>query len=137
MERMSWLGKVEKRSGNTIFARIPLNNFDRVIENAYRKTEGRISSISARDTGKHIELIYTFILEHHILNVKVELSRNNPRIQSITKLFPGAALYEKENHEMFGVVFEGHPDLNSLILDETSPKTPLRKKPLSREEMHE
>jgi NADH-quinone oxidoreductase subunit C len=137
MERMSWLGKIYRRSGRSIFARIPMNNFERVMENACKKTLGRISSISARDTGKHIEVLYTFILEHHILNVKLEISRNNPTIPSISKLFPGASLYEKENHEMFGIVFEGNPDLKSILLDDESPKTPLKKKPLSREERHE
>jgi NADH:ubiquinone oxidoreductase subunit C len=137
MERMSWLGKVYRRSGNTLFARIPMNNFERVMENACKKTEGRISSISARDTGRHIEVLYTFILEHHILNVKLELSRQDPRIPTITSLFPGAALYEKENHEMFGIVFEGNPDLKGILLDEGSPRTPLRKKTPSREERHE
>ena len=137
MERMSWLGEVYRSSGNTVFARIPPKNFDRVMENACRKTGGRISSISSRDTGKQIEVIYTFILEHHILNVKVELSATSPRIPTITNLFPGAALYEKENHEMFGVAFEGNPDLKGVLLDESSPRTPLRKRPGSKEEMHE
>ena len=138
MPRKSWLGDVYKEAGNVIFARIPQKNFERIMENACKKTNGRITSISSRDNGKHIEVIYTFVLDYHILNIKIEISRSNPRIPSITRIFPGAALYEKENHEMFGIVFEGNQDLKSLILDESSPKTPLLKRDNpSREEKHE
>lgn len=48
---------------------------------------------------------------------------------SITKIIPGAVWYEREIHDMFGIVPEGHPDLRPLVLHESFPVGyhPLRK----------
>ena len=127
MSGMKWLGTIYRKQGNAVFAKVSRRNFDNVMEKACRKTGGRISAISGRDNGKSIELVYTFTLSRHVLNIKVEISRKNPRIQSIHRLFPGAALYERENFEMLGIVFEGNPRLKGILLDRASPKTPLRK----------
>ena len=49
--------------------------------------------------------------------------------QSITHAIPAAAWYEREIHDMFGLVPEGHPDLRPLVLHESFPEGfyPLRK----------
>lgn len=46
---------------------------------------------------------------------------------SISKLYPGAEWKEREVYEMFGIGFEGHPDLRHIFLDKDFPGFPLRK----------
>ncbi len=128
MTQKTYLGKVYKEEGNVVFALVDRKNFLRVMENACRATGGRISSITGYDNGKEIELIYTFLLREKVLNIKVKIGRKNPSIESVTKFFPGAEIYERENFEMLGINFEGNPNLKPILLDKTSPKTPLRKK---------
>ena len=41
---------------------------------------------------------------------------------TITDIIPGALLYEREIHDLFGVKFEGHPNLEPLILPEDWPR---------------
>ena len=43
---------------------------------------------------------------------------DNPRVASATDLFPGADFPEREVYDMFGVVFDGHPDLRRILMPE-------------------
>ena len=50
-----------------------------------------------------------------ILILKTELPRENPSIASVVTVWEGAHFHERETFEMFGVKFEGHPDLRKLL----------------------
>lgn len=89
-----------------------------------------LSTITGIDLGDSIELIYHLAYQGSIeLSLKVDLPKDDPTISTITDLIPGAVLYEREVHDLLGVVFEGHPDLSPLLLPEGWPKGvyPLRK----------
>jgi NADH-quinone oxidoreductase subunit C len=62
-------------------------------------------------------------------SLKVEVPVKQPVLPTITSIIPGAILYEREVHELLGVVFSGHPNLSPLILPEDWPDGvyPLRK----------
>ncbi len=87
----------------------------------------RISSITGVDTGKNIEVIYHFIHNKKTLNIRISLDRKNPVVESITKIYPGANLFERELSEMLGVEVRNHPNPKKLFLSDESPHTPLRK----------
>lgn len=60
--------------------------------------------------------------------LKVRTSRENPSVKSITGLYWNANWYEREAWEMFGINFEGHPELYPLLLpDELVGSWPWRK----------
>src|SRR3954468_4663293 len=50
------------------------------------------------------------------LLIRATLLREAPVIDSVVSVYPGAAWHERETHEMFGVDFDGHPDLSPLLL---------------------
>ncbi len=87
----------------------------------------RISSITGMDTGSGIEVIYHLIHGKNTINVRIALPRDGCEVQSITGIYPGANLFERELHEMLGVEIRNHPNLKKLFLSDESPKTPLRK----------
>ena len=62
----------------------------------------------------------------HLL-VRTRLPRDNPRIASATSVYRGAAWHERETHEMFGIEFDGHPNLAPLLLPDGFEGHPLRK----------
>jgi NADH:ubiquinone oxidoreductase subunit C len=56
-----------------------------------------------------------------------DLAKDSPRIQSLIEVYAGANWHEREAHEMFGIDFEGHPNLAHLYLPDTFLGNPLRK----------
>jgi NADH-quinone oxidoreductase subunit B/C/D len=61
------------------------------------------------------------------LRLKVPLHERNPETRSVTDIWPSAAWYEREVFDMFGIRFEGHPDLRRLIMPHDWDGYPLRK----------
>ncbi|MDH5747138.1 MAG: NADH-quinone oxidoreductase subunit C [Candidatus Bathyarchaeota archaeon] len=89
-----------------------------------------LSTITGVDLGGEIEVIYHMAYKGSIvLSIRLTVSEKNPSVPTITDLIPGAVLYEREVHDLFGVNFEGHPDLSPLVLPEGWPQGvyPLRK----------
>jgi NADH:ubiquinone oxidoreductase subunit C len=91
---------------------------------------GHLSTITGVDLGEEIEIIYHLAYKGAIeVSLRLSVPKKEPKIPTITDLIPGAVLYEREVHDLFGVEFEGHPDLSPLILPEGWPEGlyPLRK----------
>jgi NADH-quinone oxidoreductase subunit C len=61
------------------------------------------------------------------ISVKARVHTDDPRIASVTGLFPGAEFPEREVYDMFGVVFEGHPDLRRILMPEDFEGFPQRR----------
>jgi NADH-quinone oxidoreductase subunit C len=61
------------------------------------------------------------------LRLKVRLSADNPRVASVVPVWPGADAFEREVYDLFGVYFEGHPDLRRILMPEDWEGHPLRK----------
>jgi NADH-quinone oxidoreductase subunit C len=82
-----------------------------------------------RPAEEAMELVYDFnkMADGGRIAIRVRLSREKPELPSISKIFGGANWYEREAHEMFGIVFSGHPNLTPLILPEDATFHPLRK----------
>jgi NADH-quinone oxidoreductase subunit C len=67
-----------------------------------------------------LEVVYhLFSYKHrHNVTIKVKLPTDDPNIQSATDLWRAADWHEREARDMFGIVFEGHPNLVPLLLPE-------------------
>ena len=67
-------------------------------------------------------------LKHLIISLEVHLARENPSICSLTPVWESANLFEREACEMFGINFDGHPNLEKLLLqDNWDGPPPMRK----------
>ncbi|MDQ7066083.1 MAG: NADH-quinone oxidoreductase subunit C [candidate division KSB1 bacterium] len=79
--------------------------------------------------GKELGIIihlYSFPKRHSIA-VKADLPRENPRIRSIESLWRTADWHEREVFDLYGVVFDGHPDLRRILCPDDWEGYPLRK----------
>lgn len=61
------------------------------------------------------------------VRLKVYLPRDNPRIPSVYWIWKAADWQERESYDMFGIVYEGHPDLKRILMPEDWVGWPLRK----------
>jgi len=72
-------------------------------------------------TRKKLEILY-FVgsfskseIQDIIVTLKTDLPRESPTIASLVSIWESAHFHEREAFEMFGITFEGHPDLRKLL----------------------
>jgi len=82
-----------------------------------------------REDGPRFEVVYhLYSLAHnHRLRLKVRIDEDDANVPSAVALWPIANWLEREVWDMFGVRFEGHPDLRRLLMYEEFVGHPLRK----------
>lgn len=61
------------------------------------------------------------------VRVRCQVPEGDARLRTVTDLYPGADAMEREAYDLFGVVFEGHPDLTRILMPEDWEGHPLRK----------
>jgi NADH-quinone oxidoreductase subunit C len=89
-----------------------------------------LNYITAVDYYSYFEVVYQLTsLEHNrsvILKTRC-YGRDNPSVPSVTSLWQGADFQEREIYDLFGIKFEGHPNLKRIFLWDGFPGYPLRK----------
>jgi NADH-quinone oxidoreductase subunit C len=76
-----------------------------------------------------------FEVNYHLLSIerkdrlrlKVRLPGSEPVIASVTPVWPTANWHERENFDLFGIRFHGHPDLRRILMPDEWEGYPLRK----------
>jgi NADH/F420H2 dehydrogenase subunit C len=92
-----------------------------------------LTHLSASDYPDRLEVVYNLYSTRPDqqgpgLPLKVRVpDRDDPRVPSLTSVWPGANFQEREVWDMFGVRFEGHPNLKRILLWEGFEGHPLRK----------
>jgi NADH-quinone oxidoreductase subunit C len=85
--------------------------------------------VTAVDRGETFVLVYR--LHSRALSaaifMKTHVSREHPIVQSLVEVWPAALWQEREVYDLFGVVFEDHPDLRRILLPDDFEGHPLRK----------
>ena len=116
---------VEEREGTTVFRVEPR----RLREAAARLREAGYTyllSISGVDEPKQerIRIVYHFTRPDspgEVVALETAVPRGEPRVPSISSIYPAALYQEREEHEMLGIEFEGLPDTRHLLLPEDWP----------------
>ena len=81
------------------------------------------------EVEERVELISALsdLTDGRIVLFSTSLDKDEPRIPSLVDVYAGANWHEREAHEMFGIDFEGHPNLIHLYLPDAFIGNPLRK----------
>ncbi len=86
-----------------------------------------LSGVDQMEQGLEVVYhLYSFKHQHNV-TIKTLLSADDPQVATATTVWNGALWHEREAHEMFGIVFQGHPDLRPLLLEEGLGYYPLLK----------
>ncbi len=81
------------------------------------------------DTGRELHSV-TFVrgTETHVfVMLRTRCDENDPHVPSLVPVWVGANWPERETYDMFGIEFDGHPDMRRIMLEESFPGHPLRK----------
>jgi len=115
-----------------LWIKVPANKIKDLLKEMRKNGYRHITTITAVDLLEKFELIYHLLpdsKEDPYLNIRTEISREKPHIVSVTDVYPAANIYEREIFDLFGIIFDGHPNLKRLLLSEDVPEGfyPLRK----------
>lgn len=89
-----------------------------------------LCNISGIDTGEQFQLVYNLasIVNSLRLDLITTLNRENPEIESVQTIWPGANWHEREVWELFGINIKNHGNLKRFLLpDEWDQGYPMRK----------
>jgi len=101
-----------------------------VVARFLRDTTGLVynylSDVSAVDYYPEYNRPGRFGVSYHLLSMlykrrlrlKVYLSEDNPSVETVTTIWPGANWLEREIQDMMGIDFKGHPDKRRLLMPE-------------------
>jgi NADH-quinone oxidoreductase subunit C len=86
-----------------------------------------VGGVDRGEEGFDVVLQLYSTTHHHQVRVKLAADGEDPVVPSISDLYPGANWHERETWELFGIRFDGHPQLVKLLLPEQFEGHPLRK----------
>lgn len=94
----------------------------------YLRHPGR-STLPEGVTPERFEVVVHLLSHEHRRRVRlrVQVPEADPTVPSLFDLHPGVEAMERETFDMFGIVFDGHPDLTRILMPEEWVGHPLRK----------
>jgi NADH:ubiquinone oxidoreductase subunit C len=75
-----------------------------------------LSTITGMDLGQDIAILYHFWQGKRFIQVRTQVPKSSPRLQSITGELASGTIYEAEIQDVLGVAFEGNPFLGKRII---------------------
>jgi NADH-quinone oxidoreductase subunit C len=89
-----------------------------------------LADLAGVDTGTHMQVVFhlwSATTPDWLRVVADGMPRDDPRIPTLTGLWPGAEWMERETYDMFGIIFEGNRDLRRIYMPPDYTSFPLRK----------
>lgn len=88
-----------------------------------------VTGVDCYPAEPRFEMNYHLVsLDHRqALRLKVRAPGSDPVVESVTAVWPTANWHEREIFDLFGVRFDGHPDLRRILMPEDWEGHPLRK----------
>ena len=89
-----------------------------------------VTAVEYRDLELPLQVVWHLrsLPFRRFLRLKAELAKGTPlKVPSVFPIYSGADWLERECYDMFGIVFEGHPDLRRILMWDGYPYFPLRK----------
>lgn len=112
------------KSSQRAYATVPKSICAELVLNLVFEKGARLSTISGVDTRDGVEVLYHIALDQQGLLLTVKTLAKKPELQldSLANKLLAADWIEREIHEMLGVDFIGHPNLDKLLLPDDWPK---------------
>ncbi len=100
----------------------------RQLANALSQHGARISDLTCVDRGETVEVVvHVCPTQSRQVTLKTVLADGDLVVDSLWPVWPGIDWLEREAYDMFGVRFEGHPDMTRVLMYDGFEGHPLRK----------
>ncbi|MDH3250973.1 MAG: NADH-quinone oxidoreductase subunit C [Acidimicrobiia bacterium] len=76
---------------------------------------------------ERFDVVINLLSMVHRLRLRLIVPISEPKVSSVTPVWPGAGFAEREAYDMFGIEFVGHPDLSRILMPDDWEGYPLRK----------
>jgi NADH-quinone oxidoreductase subunit C len=86
-----------------------------------------LSAYDDRESGLAVVARLWSVVHCHAVIIRTRVARDGGVLPTLTGVWAGAAWHERETSEMFGIGFDGHPQLSPLLLPDGFEGNPLRK----------
>ena len=87
-----------------------------------------IAGVDYPGRDRRFDVVYHMLSMAHNTRIRIKASTDTETpMPSVTSLFPNADWYEREAFDMYGIRFDGHPDLRRILTDYGFEGHPLRK----------
>lgn len=88
-----------------------------------------LSGLDMYTPVKRFAVVYNLysLANRHRIRLKVFTEEEDPKVPTVTGVWGTANWHERETYDMFGILFEGHPDLRRVYMPEEFEHHPLRK----------
>ena len=90
---------------------------------AHGAARGRVEADEGEEADEeepagHVQMVYVLqsLEPERTIVVKTDAPYDDPNVPSVTSVWSAADWYEREAHDLYGISFEGHPDLSPLLL---------------------
>jgi len=124
-------GKIRIPKVRRIFVDVPTDEFEEVLKFLMDKMNFKtLCTITGLDEGATLGMIYHLTRQDGIvINIKIGVPKDNPKIKTIIDYFPAAEFYEREVVDLLGAKVEGLPEGSRYPLPDGWPdgQYPLRK----------
>lgn len=86
-------------------------------------------SLPAGITAERFEVVVNLLSlqRRERIRLRVQISESSPSLPSLFDIHPGTEAHERETFDMFGISFDGHPDMTRILMPEDWDGHPLRK----------
>ena len=127
-ESVAW----EESHGQTV-ARVPAEEWGNFAGAAKEAGFEMCSDVTAvdwmRERPERYEVVASLVSMEHKTRLRMitAVGREDPTVASLTPIWPGAGYAEREVYDMFGITFDGHPDLTRILMPDEWEGFPLRK----------
>lgn len=113
--------------------KIEINEYHKYVKSLFDEGYEMMVDLTAVDWFRKKEPRFEIIVNLLSLSknlrktIKVQVQDDTLTIPSITDIYPGANFYEREVFDMFGIIFENHPELTRILMPDDWIGHPLRK----------
>ncbi len=118
---------------NSEILNIPLNDYKTTVESLKNEGFEMMMDLTVVDWFRkkepRFEIVVQFLStsDNKRKTLKTFVNDKDLSISSITDIYPSANFYEREAFDMFGIIFENHPDLTRILMPDDWVGHPLRK----------